>query len=110
MKFRYFSTLLAAVCTASAAPPSNDNFADTVVVSKVPAVITGTTVGATMEPNEPNMNDRSSSVWYEWTAPAAGILVVRITECTNWTICDVFYSGNALTNLESAYQFAFSSF
>ena len=55
-------------------PPSNDNFANSLLVSGVSGVIRQTNAGATKEPGEPNHADNpgGSSIWFRWTAPSSG--------------------------------------
>ena len=54
--------------------PANDMFASAQVISGAPGNATGTNVNATKETGEPNHagNVGGASVWYSWTAPAAG--------------------------------------
>lgn len=53
------------VVTAAAPPaPGNDNFANATQISGIEGSITGTTVNATRETNEPAGDN---SVWYKWT-------------------------------------------
>ena len=63
-----------------AAPPVNDNFASATVMSGSAWTATGTNVDATAEANEfgPLQQDTTatSSVWWRWTAPAAGLFRV----------------------------------
>jgi hypothetical protein len=79
--------LLGAVSTAQAAPPANDNFANAAVVGPaLPVAAPGTNVEATVEPGEPSVygNPPISSVWYRWTAPAAGQTVLDLCN-DNWS-------------------------
>ena len=66
--------------TASAlAAPANDNLASAQVVGPaLPIAEAGTTVGATVEAGELHPDD-GHSVWFSWTAPAAG--PVRVDVC-----------------------------
>ncbi|HWH10623.1 MAG TPA: hypothetical protein VG165_05815 [Solirubrobacteraceae bacterium] len=82
---------LAAPASAGAAPappkpvvaPSNDNHDSARVVNRLPSTFTGTTIGATLEPNEihsdcaPQPTD--NSVWYSVTTPVAQRLAVSLT-------------------------------
>ena len=93
------ATLGAAVSPASAAP-TNDNFAAAQAMSGVPASAAGTNVEATKEPGEPNHagNQGAHSVWYRWTAPESG--TVLIDTCAR-TVRDfdtllAVYTGNAV--------------
>jgi hypothetical protein len=77
---RILVTLLGAVLgslsiysLALAAPPTNDTFADAIVISGCPGTIAGSNSGATEEPGEPNHEGGTgSSIWYAWTAPFGG--------------------------------------
>src|SRR5262245_47068897 len=57
---------------------SNDYLADAGSIEGVTGSVRGTTVGSTLEPNEPDHGARDAdgtagnSVWYRWTAPATG--------------------------------------
>ena len=64
--------------SALAAPPLNDAFAAGQLLSGPTATATGTNVEATKETAEPNHNGNpgGKSVWYRWTAPADGNVVV----------------------------------
>ena len=48
---------------------TNDNFADATVVTGAVVHASGSNVGATTEPGEPNrLGEASHSVWWRWTA------------------------------------------
>ena len=68
--------LLLAPPSAQAAPPSNDSFANALVLGPaVPAVGTGSNIEATVEANEPvsrGVFQATGTVWWRWTAPASG--------------------------------------
>ncbi len=59
--------------TAMAAP-ANDNFAAAQSLSGSSGTVSGSNLGASKEPGEPNHagNAGGSSVWYRWTAPGSG--------------------------------------
>ena len=62
---------------AEAAPPANDNFADATVLAGASGSIAADLLAATFEPGEPPTGGTermrpAGSVWYRWTAPAAG--------------------------------------
>ena len=78
-----------AVSAAAAAVPTNDNFGSAQAVSGSSGTITGSTVGATAEPGEPaHGGPGGASIWYVWTAPAAGTLTV-----TTKIVCAVYASA-----------------
>ena len=58
-----------------------------------------TNVGATKEPNEPSHGTGSAaSVWYSWTAPAAGSVVIETCDSDFDTLLAV-YTGTAVGSL-----------
>jgi hypothetical protein len=63
-------------------PPSNDNHDSARLVSKLPTTFTGTTIGATLEPNEVTSEcadqPTDNSVWYTVTTPVAQQLAVSL--------------------------------
>ena len=63
---------------ASAATPSNDDFANAAALSGLPVSTTGTNVDATSEPGEPGHASGAAynSVWWSWTAPSDGDVTV----------------------------------
>lgn len=81
--------LLAGAATASAAPPANDNFSAAQVIGPaLPISVPASNVEATAQlPAEPNVagNVPVSTVWFRWTAPAAGPVVVNM--------CDAGFTG-----------------
>jgi hypothetical protein len=91
--------------------PGNDDFTNDIVLQGLNVSTAGTNLGAGKEPGEPTGGDPSAdaSVWYTWTAPASGAVIVGIGE-------DYFgghplggYQGNSVSNLvpvgESIYDF-----
>jgi hypothetical protein len=62
---------------ALAAAPPNDAFAAAQPLSGTSTTVSGTTVGATLEPGEPNhFTQFNGSVWYSWTAPETSVVSV----------------------------------
>jgi hypothetical protein len=63
---------------AAAAPPHNDDFAASQLFSGAPVSVTGSNVEATREAGEPvhPSGEEGASVWYSWTAPSSGKVVV----------------------------------
>ena len=67
-------------CLWAQQPPANDNFANRTTLSGSPVSGTSTTVGATREPFEPNPSGNViETVWWTWTAPAAGAVTIDTT-------------------------------
>ncbi|HWY77035.1 MAG TPA: S8 family serine peptidase, partial [Verrucomicrobiae bacterium] len=80
--------------------PPNDNFANATILSGTAAMVSGTTVGATKEPGEPNHagNAGGKSIWYSWTAPEAGTFSLDTVGSSFNTLLAV-YTGNAVNAL-----------
>lgn len=90
----------------SLSPPANDEFANATVISSLPAVLTGTTIGATAEPGEGNAEELGTgprdTVWYKYVATFNGHVKIKAT-------CDTFlddayvyvdsWKGTTLANL-----------
>src|SRR5271154_5833212 len=72
--------MLMSLALLRAAPP-NDNFANRFTLTGSSLLLQATNVGATREPNEPQhfSTPTSNSVWYTWTAPSSGGVVVAAT-------------------------------
>jgi hypothetical protein len=84
-------------------PPVNDDFAAAKTLSGFPVSTSGTTLLATKQTGEPNHagNPGGQSVWYSWTAPASGPIVVSTCsylESGPDTLLGV-YTGTELGNL-----------
>jgi hypothetical protein len=99
---------------AFAAAPANDNFANaatfTTTTGSPSTNASGDTTGATRETNEPIMcgteydgstgfcNSGLHSVWYKWTAPAAGEVTVD-THTSSFDTVIAVYTGSSLPTL-----------
>jgi hypothetical protein len=90
-----------AVPASAAANPANDDFANAQVLNNaLPVTASGTNVGATAEPNEPNgdLGPPSESVWYRWTPLASGQMIINTCAADHrmrWAI----YTGSSLGSL-----------
>jgi len=84
-------------------PPANDDFASAAVLSGASASALGTNIAATQQAGEPNLANVSGShsVWWNWTAPAGGKVVVTTQGSDYDTTLGVFTgsSVNALTSI-----------
>ncbi len=51
--------------------PANDDFAERLALQAADGTLTGSSLGASRQPGEPDHNDSpdGASVWYQWTAP-----------------------------------------
>lgn len=83
-------------------PPPNDDFADRIAITNLGQNIAGTTLGATGEPGEPDhgSDPAEASVWWKWTAPSSGRIVVSATASRSSLVLDV-YTGDVLTTLST---------
>lgn len=80
--------------------PPNDDFANRIVLSGVPAVTQGPILGAGKEPGEDSSIGyyiSKATVWWSWTAPSNGVYAV-VANATNPVIVGV-YTGNSIPNL-----------
>jgi hypothetical protein len=80
--------------------PSNDALSGAQVLPgpAVPSVITGATINATAEPDEPVHGwSPSRSVWFKWTAASAERLVLETEGATFRPVIAVYTDGTALT-------------
>jgi len=89
---------------ASAAPPANDAFSSAEQLTGRQTATSGTNDQATKETGEPNHAGESggASIWYAWTAPAAG--QTTVSTCGDSSVDTVLavYTGaavNALTEV-----------
>ena len=94
------ATCAAAWPAAALAAPGNDNFPGQTLSGAV-AETSGSTVGATREAGEPNdvYLSTSGTVWYSWTAPADGTVLLR-TGGSDFTPMLAVYTGSTLTGLQ----------
>jgi PASTA domain len=86
--------------TAAAAAPDNDAFAAATTLTGRTAFEFGTNVDATKEPGEPNHAGKpgGKSIWYAWTAPAAGETTLSTCSSDVDTLLAV-YTGSAVNSL-----------
>jgi subtilisin family serine protease len=80
--------------------PANDKFQDGVALPQSSGNTSGTNVGATKEPGEPNHagNAGGKSVWWKWTAPATQLVSVDTFGSTFDTLLAV-YTGSQVSGL-----------
>lgn len=83
-------------------PPENDLFANAALFPQETTRVAGTNVYATREPGEPeHANDSGgASLWWRWTAPFSGVVLVSTQGSTFDTLLAV-YTGDALFNLSA---------
>jgi hypothetical protein len=82
----------------SIAAPVNDDFSGTLLPSTAAVTATGSNVGATKEPNEPNHAGSAggASVWWSWTAPSSAPIEIKTCGSSFNTLLAV-YTGSAFT-------------
>lgn len=87
----------------TAVPPPNDNFAAATTISGTSVSTSGTNVNATKETGEPNHggNTGGKSVWWTWSAPSSGTVVVDTSGSDFDTLIGVYTGGavGALTTI-----------
>jgi hypothetical protein len=89
-----------ALVPAALAAPANDDFADAIALEGDSQTIESSNFGATKEAGEPNHggDPGGASVWYRWTAPRSGWVVVHACNTTFDTTLAV-YAGDAVGSL-----------
>jgi hypothetical protein len=82
----------------TAPPPTNDNFANAIVLTDETANSIGSNHGATGEEGEPSQSGQINSAWWSWTAPSSGFFQVDTTDSDFDTYLSVF-TGSEVNNL-----------
>jgi hypothetical protein len=82
--------------------PTNNTFASRTVISGSSATVSGTNVNATKEAGEPNHagNAGGKSVWWTWTAPASGSVMIN-TAGSNFDTILAIYTGSSVAALST---------
>ncbi len=85
---------------ATATTPANDNFASAKTINGDTGSISGTSVNATKEANEPNHagSGGGASVWYRWQAPVGGTAIFT-TDGTEFDTLLGVYTGSSVSAL-----------
>lgn len=91
--------------------PANDAFADRPRLNGAAHVITGSSVACTKESGEPAHAGYAggASVWWGWTAPVDGRVIVKASGGSVRTLLGV-YTGSTVTNLTPVVQSIASAF
>jgi len=85
---------------AAAVGPANDNLANATPLTGETNFVTGSNVGATRQPGEPNHADVGGySVWWSWTSPITGSVSIDTGGSAFDTLLAV-YTGNSISNLQ----------
>jgi sugar lactone lactonase YvrE len=95
-----FGSVTSQVAALTVLVPTNDAFANATALSGTNFIVTGTSVGATKEPGEPNHagNSGGHSIWWSWTAPADGNMTLNTSGSSFDTLLAV-YTGSSVTAL-----------
>jgi hypothetical protein len=82
------------------AGPANDNFINAQAITGTSGAATGSNVNAAKETGEPNhaANAGGASVWYQWQAPANGVVVMS-TAGSNFDTLLAAYNGSNVSGL-----------
>ena len=85
------------------AQPANDNFADRMVLAGADVSVAASNAGATREAGEPNDSGPrrvryEKSVWWSWTAPTDGLVVIQTSNSDFDSVLEV-YTGTAPSGL-----------
>ncbi len=84
--------------------PANDHFANRILLIGTNLTIDANNAGATLERNEPGVGNwvGGASLWWTWTAPASGTLLITRTNHVKTTFLGIF-RGTKFANFESLY-------
>ena len=95
-----YGSVTSQVATLTVLVPPNDAFANAITLSGTNFTVTGSNVGATKEPGEPDHagNSGGRSVWWSWTAPADGTMTLDTSGSSYDTLLAV-YKGSSVSAL-----------
>ena len=90
------------VASTTPQAPANDNFANSITLTGSSTSAGGSNALATKETGEPNHggNAGGKSVWWSWTAPAAGNVTIN-TNGSNFSTLLGVYTGSSVDALTS---------
>ncbi len=83
--------------TLTFSQPPNDDFADSIVLTGFPVSATGSNTNTTLEPGEPSDYGADRSVWWSWTAPVSGNVVISTLGSSFFTDLEVFTNDTLAT-------------
>ncbi|MDZ4132050.1 MAG: matrixin family metalloprotease, partial [Dethiobacteria bacterium] len=88
------------IYSATTSTVTNDNFTSRTAISGTSGQATGSNINCTKEPGEPNHagNSGGQSVWWEWVAPASGLVEISTAGSNFDTLLGV-YSGTSVSGL-----------
>ena len=89
-----------AIPQTAGATPSNDLFADRIVITGNNATVSGSNIAATMESGEPFhwSSTGGKSVWWSWQAPSSGVVTISTAGSSFDTVLAA-YTGNSVGGL-----------
>jgi len=88
------------------APPANDDFANAVTVTGLNPSLAGSLYNATREPGETTAEDPYGTVWYRWTAPANGSVIID----SGGVMAASVYLGDSVDHLTPVYEQGFDQY
>jgi hypothetical protein len=101
MKSAIAGLVLISLSSAFAAP-ANDHFINPILLSGTNLTVSGSNEGATKEVGEPNhAAPGGRSVWWEWTSPGVGTVIIRTAGSSFDTLLAV-YTGGAVAELSDS--------
>ena len=91
------AALVSAPAAVAAAPP-NDAFAAAQPLTGVPIAVSGSNIDATLEPDEPLVDEGGgASVWFTWSPPAPGVYQFETCGSVFDTVLGVFTGATLAT-------------
>jgi hypothetical protein len=80
--------------------PLNDNFAGSQEIKDYSGVVTGSSIGASREANEPSYYDiGNATIWYKWIAPANGGVTFTTYKGSNFDTVLSAWTGSSVSGL-----------
>ncbi|MEP0913303.1 DUF4347 domain-containing protein [Leptolyngbya sp. GB1-A1] len=79
-------------------PSSNDNWVNAAEITGTSGTVTGSNVAATGETGEPGQSGEINSVWWSWTAPSNGLLVMDAND-SNFDAFLSLFTGSSVDDL-----------
>ena len=94
------SVTLSVNFSGSVIAPTNDNFANRILITGASNTVSGYNIGASKEVGEPDHagNSGGASVWWTWTAPNSQIVTIQTAGSTFHTALGI-YTGDSVSNL-----------
>jgi len=105
-------SIFGAVCTTAlvciAAPPSNDDFTNAIVLTGSSITFTGSLAEATWDASEPYALSYMNSVWWRWTAPDNTAVTIEVIQnevipCCSYKYIEFFRGTNLFSLILTDY-------